>query len=127
MMKLEIGREPVAMLAVLFAMVTAGCDDEKKPGPGPADASAGADVAAAMFPAAMAEQVVTTYKTLVHKTYQLSVDEGEKLEAAITAFVAAPDAAKLQAAKQAWLASRLPYNQTDAYRFYEGPIDNEDD
>ncbi len=23
--------------------------------------------------------------------------------------------------------SRLPYNQTDAYRFYNGPIDNEDD
>ena len=79
------------------------------------------------FPAATADQVLATYKMLVNRTYQLSVDEGKKLQTAIAAFVAAPDAAKLTAARTAWLASRLPYNQTDAYRFYEGPIDNEED
>ena len=93
---------------------------------GPTDATDGGGGDAA-FPVAIADQVLATYKTLVHKTYQLSLDEGLKLQTAIAAFVAAPDAAKLTAAKQAWLASRLPYNQTDAYRFYDGPIDNEDD
>jgi putative iron-regulated protein len=91
----------------------------------PADGPGG-DVMPA-FPAATADQVISTYKMLVHRTYQLSVDEAGKLKTAITAFVAAPDAAKLMAAKQAWLQSRLPYNQTDAYRFYDGPIDNEED
>jgi putative iron-regulated protein len=79
------------------------------------------------FPSAMADPVIATYKMLVHRTYQLSLDEAGKLKTAIAAFVAAPDAAKLMAAKQAWLQSRLPYNQTDAYRFYGGPIDNEED
>jgi putative iron-regulated protein len=75
----------------------------------------------------VADQVISTYKALVLRTYQLSLDEGGKLKTALGAFTAAPDAAKLQAAKQAWVTSRLPYNQTDAYRFYNGPIDNEDD
>jgi putative iron-regulated protein len=92
---------------------------------GPTDATDGGGGDAA-FPVALADQVLATYKTLVHKTYQLSLDEGLKLQTAIAAFVAGPDAAKLTAAKQAWTQSRLPYNQTDAYRFYDGPIDNED-
>jgi putative iron-regulated protein len=79
------------------------------------------------FPTALADQALATYKTLVHRTYQLSTEEAVKLQTAINAFVAAPDAPKLMAAKTAWLASRLPYNQTDAYRFYGGPIDNEED
>jgi putative iron-regulated protein len=75
------------------------------------------------FPAAVAERVITTYRTLVYTTYRLSAEEATGLQTAIAAFVAAPDAAKLAAAKQAWVKSRLPYNQTDAYRFYDGPID----
>ena len=128
MTMLKTGRERTALLGLLGALgaATLGCSDEKSAGPADSGVAGSGDAAAA-FPAAVADQVIATYRTLVHKTYQLSLDEGQKLKTALAEFVAAPDAPKLLAAKQAWLASRLPYNQTDAYRFYEGPIDNEDD
>ena len=115
---------PVGLLAA--ALVAACGDDKAGTNPG-TDAGTSPGDGGTAFPAAVADQVIATYKMLVHRSYQLSVDEGKKLQAAIAAFVAMPDAAKLTAARNAWLASRLPYNQTDAYRFYEGPIDNEED
>jgi len=45
----------------------------------------------------------------------------------IEAFVASPTDASLEAAKQAWLAARPDYGLTEAFRFYGGPIDDEDD
>ena len=36
-----------------------------------------------------------------------------------------PSAVNLVAAKAAWKAAREPYGQTEAYRFYDGPIDDE--
>jgi putative iron-regulated protein len=124
-----------AMAGVLaVALLAATCSDDN-PKPSATDAATDSKTdtgtppadGSAAFPAAAADQAIATYKTLVHRTYQLSLDETGKLKTAIAAFVAAPDATKLQAAKQAWLQSRTPYNQTDAYRFYGGPIDNEDD
>ena len=38
-----------------------------------------------------------------------------------------PTAATLEAAKRAWLNARDDYGPTEAYRFYGGPIDNDDD
>ena len=37
-----------------------------------------------------------------------------------------PTPATLEAAKRAWLLARDDYGPTEAYRFYGGPIDNED-
>ncbi|MEL6613088.1 MAG: imelysin family protein, partial [Bacteroidota bacterium] len=48
------------------------------------------------------------------------------LDQAIDAFIANPTAETFQVAKDAWLASREPYGQTEAYRFANGPIDDED-
>jgi uncharacterized iron-regulated protein len=41
--------------------------------------------------------------------------------------VADPTAETLQAAKDAWLAARPDYGISEAFRFYDGPIDNEED
>jgi len=49
------------------------------------------------------------------------------MDTAIDAFLAAPDAAGLDAARTAWLDAREPYLQTEVYRFYDGPIDNPTD
>ncbi|MDB4932597.1 MAG: Iron-regulated protein precursor, partial [Myxococcaceae bacterium] len=46
-------------------------------------------------------------------------------QAAVTALLATPSAATLAAAREAWVAARVPYDQTDAFRFYGGPIDDE--
>ena len=70
---------------------------------------------------------VSQYAIVAEKAYSDSVDTAKALQAAVDTFVAAPSDATLQAAKDAWLASREPYLQTEVYRFYEGPIDNETD
>lgn len=70
--------------------------------------------------------VVANYATIVHASYEDSYNEAVKLQAAVDAFVANPSDATLTAAKEAWLAAREPYGQTEAYRFYGGPIDDAD-
>ena len=72
-------------------------------------------------------QAVTNYADIVLASYDDSLTTGKALDAAIKTLVATPTEANLEAAKTAWLAAREPYLQTEVYRFYEGPIDNETD
>ena len=69
---------------------------------------------------------VKTYSDIVLASYEDSLSTAQALQTAVDAFVAGPTEATLQAAKDAWLASRVPYLQTEVYRFYDGPIDNTD-
>ena len=71
--------------------------------------------------------VVAGYADGVLASYTASATSATAMDAAIDAFVAAPTEATLQAAKQAWLAARNDYGITEAFRFYDGPIDNADD
>jgi putative iron-regulated protein len=74
-----------------------------------------------------ATPVVEGYTSIVRASYAESLAKAKVLKTAVDAFVAAPSADTLQAAKTAWLAARDPYGQTESYRFYDGPIDNPDD
>jgi putative iron-regulated protein len=74
-----------------------------------------------------AGDAVENYADIVYASYSDSLTAARALDTAIDAFVSAPSAAGLTAAREAWLASREPYLQTEVYRFYEGPIDNADD
>ncbi len=74
-----------------------------------------------------AAQALETYAQIVHANYEDSLTAAASMDQALEAFVAAPDAAGLEAARQAWLDSREPYLQTEVFRFYDGPIDNADD
>lgn len=74
-----------------------------------------------------AKPVVENYGAIVRASYAESLDAAKALKTAVDAFVAAPSATTLQAAKTAWLAAREPYGQTEVYRFYDGPIDNPED
>lgn len=65
------------------------------------------------------------YAEIVHASYQDSLTSALQMQEAIQAFVAAPSESSQQAARQAWLAAREWYGQTEAYRFYSGPIDDE--
>jgi putative iron-regulated protein len=76
---------------------------------------------------ANAGEAVEHYADIVYASYSDSLESAQALDAAIAGFVAAPSAAGLQAAREAWLDSREPYLQTEVYRFYDGPIDNPDD
>jgi putative iron-regulated protein len=76
---------------------------------------------------ALMPDAAMNYATNVHKSYEDSVTTATTLDTAVKALVANPSASTLKAAQDAWLASREPYLQTEVYRFYEGPIDNETD
>jgi putative iron-regulated protein len=67
--------------------------------------------------------VVANYTKVVSATYQDAVAGAERMGVAIEALLAAPSEESLAAARRAWLAARVPYSQTEAFRFYDGPID----
>jgi putative iron-regulated protein len=69
--------------------------------------------------------VVRHYAKLVHAGYEDALAGALDLQRAIGAFVAAPAAPTLAAARQAWLDARESYGQTEAFRFYGGPIDDD--
>jgi len=69
--------------------------------------------------------VVAHYATLVHANYQ-DVHQGAlALQTAVNAFLASPSAATQETAQKAWRAAREAYGQTEAFRFYGGPIDSD--
>lgn len=72
------------------------------------------------------KEALENYADLVLASYEDSYNTAAALKQAIDAFVANPTAAGFQACKDAWLAARNPYGQTEAYRFYGGPIDDAD-
>ena len=85
-----------------------------------------AAAARAAAPAATPEAVLNQYAAIVHASYEDAYASASALRAALAAFVQAPSPETFQAAKAAWKAARIPYGQTEAYRFYAGPIDGDD-
>jgi putative iron-regulated protein len=72
-----------------------------------------------------AAAVVRQYATLVHANYSDTLAGAQNLQRAVQAFTAAPSAETLVAARKAWLEAREWYLQTETFRFYGGPIDND--
>ncbi|WP_375767715.1 iron-regulated protein [Archangium gephyra] len=73
-----------------------------------------------------ARPVMEDYATLVYENYTDAVAKARVLQTAVDAFVADPTEAKLTAARTAWLEARPAYGQSEVFRFYGGPIDDED-
>ena len=71
-----------------------------------------------------AEAVVTTYADIALAKYEDALTTAKTLDEAVDAFLASPSAEGLQAAKDAWLAARVPYQQTEAYRFGNAVVDD---
>jgi len=72
------------------------------------------------------EDVVNNYADIVYANYLDAYNKAEDMETALIAFVDAPSDNTLAAAKSAWLDARKPYGQSEVYRFYAGPIDDDD-
>ena len=69
--------------------------------------------------------VATHYASLVHANYEDTLTAARRLQQAVSGFTAAPTADTLAAARKAWLDAREWYGQTEAFRFYAGPIDDD--
>jgi len=69
---------------------------------------------------------IDNYADIVLANYTDALNDANALKTAIDNFVASPTDANLTTAKNAWLISRETYGQSEAFRFYGGPIDDED-
>lgn len=74
-------------------------------------------------PAVAQRDVVLNYAAIVSASYADAIQGVQTLKTTIDAFVKAPSATGLEACKTAWINARPAYLQTEAYRFYGGPID----
>ena len=70
--------------------------------------------------------VVGHYADGVHALYSKSLSSAMAMDTAIETFIADPTPATLEGAKRAWLIARDDYGPTEAFRFYGGPIDDEE-
>ncbi|MEX2455056.1 MAG: imelysin family protein [Rhodospirillaceae bacterium] len=67
--------------------------------------------------------VLKTYADIAHAGYQDSMETAIRLQTAVKALVSAPSAETLAAARTAWLTARIPYQQTEVYRFGNPIVD----
>src|SRR5262245_11612055 len=73
----------------------------------------------------LAETAAQTCFRIIHANYEDCAAASREMEKAIEAFVGSPSAASLDAARKAWIAARVVYAPSEAYRFSGGPIDAE--
>lgn len=71
--------------------------------------------------------VLAAYAEHVHATYAEALAQARALQGAVRALVRAPSAETLAAAREAWLAARPSYGRSEAFRYYDGPIDFADE
>lgn len=74
----------------------------------------------------MLTDAVATYADGVHASYAASLESATAMDASIDAFIDDPTDDTMATAKDAWLAARADYGPTEAFRFYGGPIDDEE-
>lgn len=82
-------------------------------------------IAQAAYGIATPASVTAHYGKLVHANYEDTLKHARLMQAAIEAFTAKPSADTLTDARKAWLSAREFYGQTEAFRFYGGPIDDD--
>ena len=70
------------------------------------------------------KDVLNTYADIAQAAYTDSLDTARTLKLAVDAFVANPTEDNLRGARAAWIAARIPYMQTEAYRFGNAIVDD---
>jgi putative iron-regulated protein len=84
----------------------------------------------AVSPVAIAQEapdpaeVVRTYADIAEAGYADSLAAARELKTAVDQLINEPSDANLKAAREAWRAARIPYMQTEAYRFGNTIVDD---
>ena len=126
-------RMPLATASLLaIAISLAGCGEGKDKAAAPAaptpaastTAPAAAPAAAGKVDEAAAKAVVAHYADMVFAVYSDAESTAKTLQTAVDAFLAKPNADTLKAAKAAWVAARVPYLQSEVFRFGNTIIDD---
>lgn len=69
------------------------------------------------------QPVASHYADGVFASYEAAISSAKELQTAIKSFTADPTDENLAAARDTWLSARDDYLPTEAFRFYDGPID----
>ena len=69
------------------------------------------------------EPVTQTYVAIAQSAYEDSLITARKLHQAIGDFLDAPSDSTLEQARSAWVEARVPYQQTEVYRFGNATVD----
>lgn len=69
-------------------------------------------------------EVLGTYADIAQAGYEDSLSTAQTLQRAVNALIETPSAEALQTAKSAWLAARVPYQQTEVFRFGNAIVDD---
>ena len=122
-------RMPLASASLLaIAISLAGCGEDKAPATqaaAPAASSASAPAAAtSQVDEAASKAVVSHYADLALAVFSDAASTGKTLQGAIDALLANPNDDTLKAAREAWLAARVPYMQTEVFRFGNAVVDD---
>jgi putative iron-regulated protein len=67
--------------------------------------------------------VLDTYANIAQAMYEDSLTTAKALKTTVEALAAEPSEETLAAAKRAWIAARVPYQQTEVYRFGNAVVD----
>jgi len=116
-----------SLLAIAIALAGCGEGKDSKAAAPQAQAPAAASTAAAAPGAvdeAAGKAVVKHYAEMVYAVYSDSLSTAKTLQTAVDAFLAKPNDDTLKAAKEAWAAARVPYLQSEAFRFGNTIIDD---
>src|SRR5690606_29234774 len=70
------------------------------------------------------QQVVAHYADIAHAVFADSLTTAQVLERKVEQFLSAPSEAKLNEVKQAWFAARVPYQQSEVFRFGNAVVDD---
>jgi putative iron-regulated protein len=125
-------RTPVWATASLLAVAIslAGCGEDKAPAE-QAAAPQAATTQSEPAPAAQetvnseaAQAVVKHYADIAHAVFSDAHTAALKLQDAVDALLANPTEETLQAAKAAWIAARVPYMQSEVFRFGNPVVDD---
>ena len=126
----QLARLSTATIASLILVLTLACGSDPTAVPTdmpPLPTATSVPTSEGPNVADLKADVVAHYADGVHALYSKSLASAMAMDAAIDTFIADPTAATLESAKRAWLVARDDYGPTEAFRFYGGPIDNEED
>jgi putative iron-regulated protein len=91
---------------------------------------AAATASLALFPlpsradAPAVKDVLTTYANIAQAGYEDSLKAARQLKTSVDALIKAPTEETLAAARASWVAARVPYMQTEAFRFGNPIVDD---
>lgn len=111
----------LATAAILGVAMIAALVPAQASGPGIVPTNFALPGSAAPTYGAAAE--IVSYTDLVHRSYDEAYKSVVAMQTAINALLANPGEKTLAAARKTWLAAHVSYSHTEAFRFYEGPID----